>query len=527
MHPSAHVDTFTRDSLPPKEEWPVLIFTLPELDYPARLNCVTEFLDRHIENGNGGRTALRTLEDSWSYDELQEKVNRIANLLVNSLGIVPGNRVLMRFPNNPLFAACYLAVMKCGAVAAPTMPLLRRGELETIIETGRIEHAICDTRLAGELPAEMLRQVVMSDELGNMMNAESADFDAVQTASDDVALIAFTSGTTGKPKGVLHFHCDVLSMCHTFCKQVLRPTPDDVFIGSPPLAFTFALGGLVAFPLYSGASTVLLESAMPLELAEAVEQTGATMCFTAPTAYKVILANGLSGKMSSLRTAVSAGEHLPKPVYLEWKERTGIPMLDGIGATELIHIFLSMTGEDDQPGSTGRPVPGYEVRIVDEALDELPAGEEGLLAVRGPTGCKYLADKRQLDYVRDGWNLTGDVFRRDEEGCFWYVARGDDMIISSGYNISGPEVEEALLGHSGVAECAVVAAPDEQRGNIPKAFIVLADSVEPSESLTKELQDFVKDSIAPYKYPRAIEYIAELPKTRTGKIQRYALRQDN
>jgi len=524
MHPSAHTDTFTRDSLPATNDWPVLTFTLPELNYPARLNCVSELLDRHIENGNGSRTALRSPEDSWTYEELQEKVNRIANLLVKRMGIVPGNRVLMRFPNCMLYAACYLAVMKCGGVAVPTMPLLRRKELDTIIETARIEHAICDARLTAELPVEKLKYNVASDELGKMMHEACADFDALQTASDDVALIAFTSGTTGKPKGVLHFHCDVMSMCHTFCKYVLRPTPDDVFIGSPPLAFTFALGGLLAFPLYAGASTVLIENAMPVELAKAVEQSGATVCSTAPTAYKVMLANDLADKMSSLRIAVSAGEHLPEPVYSEWLERTGIQMIDGIGATELIHIFLSMTGEADKPGSTGRPVPGYEVRIVDAALNELPAGKEGMLAVRGPTGCKYLADDRQTDYVRGGWNLTGDVFRRDEDGCFWYVARGDDMIISSGYNISGPEVEGALLGHPGVAECAVVAAPDTERGNIAKAFIVLATGIEASESLTKELQAFVKNNIAPYKYPRAIEYVAELPKTQTGKIQRYALR---
>jgi len=524
MHATGHVDTFTRDHLPASADWPVLTFTLPELRYPAQLNCVTELLDRHLDEGNGGRTALRSLEESWSYEETQDKVNRIANVLVDQLGVVPGNRVLLRFPNNPLFAACYLAVMKCGAVAVPTMPLLRKKELNTIIQAARITHAICDARLAEELPQDNLQHTVMSDALDRLMEDVNNQFDAVKTASDDVALIAFTSGTTGKPKGVLHFHSDVMSMCHTYCKHVLKPTPDDVFIGSPPLAFAFALGGLMAFPLYAGASTVLLENATPAKLAEAVEQTGATICFTAPTAYKVMLANNLLDKLSSLRTAVSAGEHLPKPVYLEWQHHTGITMLDGIGATELIHIFLSMTGEDDMPGSTGRPVPGYQVRIVDASINEVENGTYGFLAVRGPTGCKYLDDPRQSDYVKSGWNLTGDIFRRDKDGYFWFRARSDDMIVSGGYNISGPEVEEVLLAHGAVTECAVVAAAEEQRGHIVKAFVVLADDTQPSDALTQELQDFVKQTIAPYKYPRAIEYLSELPKTQTGKIQRFALR---
>ena len=525
MHATGHVDSFTRDHLPAKSDWPVFEFTLPELQYPAQLNCVTELLDRHIDEGNGARVALRTLEDNWSYELTQEKVNRIANVLVDNLDLVPGNRVLLRFPNNPLFAACYLAVMKCGAVAVPTMPMLRQKELNTIVEVACITHAICDSRLAEELPSEYLSTIVLSDELGPLMEDASNQFNAAQTASDDVALIAFTSGTTGKPKGVLHFHSDVMSMCHTYCKQILNPTANDVFIGSPPLAFTFALGGLLAFPFYVGASTVLLENAAPVKLAEAIEQTGATLCFTAPTAYKVMLANNLLHKLSGLRTAVSAGEHLPKPVYLEWQERTGIPILDGLGATELIHIFLSMTGTNDRPGSTGQAVPGYQVRIVDTSTNEVKNGGEGFLAVRGPTGCKYLDDPRQSDYVKNGWNLTGDVFRRDDDGYFWFVARSDDMIVSGGYNISGPEVEEALLAHPAVVECAVVAAAEEQRGHIVKAFVVLADGRQSSDELTRELQDFVKQTIAPYKYPRAIAYLSELPKTQTGKVKRFALRQ--
>ena len=525
MHPTAHKDTFTRDNLPAKDLWPELRFTLPSLDYPMHLNCVSELLDRHVENGDGERIAVRTLEFAWSYAELQAKVNQIANVLVGELGVCSGERVLLRFPNSPLFAACYLAVLKCGAVAVPTMPLLRAAELQVVTAKAEVAYAICDDRLVEEMDDVSIESVLLSSDLESSMSSAATEFKALQTASDDVALIAFTSGTTGKPKGCMHFHCDVMSMCKTFSEQVLKPRADDVFIGSPPLAFTFGLGGLLTFPLYAGASTVLLEAAPAPVLADEIEQTGATICFTAPTAYKFLLAEQMPDKLKSLRIAVSAGEHLPKPVYEEWLERTGTTMIDGIGATEIIHIFLSMTGEGDKPGSTGVAVPGYDVKVVDQNLNDVPDGEEGLLAVRGPTGCKYLADSRQTDYVRGGWNLTGDVFRRDADGHFWYVARGDDMIISSGYNISGPEVEEALLGHASVAECAVVAAPDEERGHIPKAFVVLASGAQASDELTSELQTYVKNTIAPYKYPRAIEYIDALPKTQSGKVQRFALRQ--
>lgn len=527
MHPSAHEDTFTRDNLPAEELWPQLLFSLSSLDYPQHLNCVSELLDHRADSGDGGRIAVRNLEFSWTYRELQTRVNQIANVLVAELGVRSGERVLLRFPNSPLFAACFLAVLKCGAVAVPTMPMLRASELQKISTKAEVAYALCDNRLADEMAMVSITTVMLSSELELSMQSAADDFKAVTTASDDVALIAFTSGTTGKPKGCMHFHRDVMSMCKTFSEQILKPRADDVFIGSPPLAFTFGLGGLLTFPLFAGASTVLLESAPAPVLADAIAQTGATICFTAPTAYKVLLAEQLTGKLKSLRIAVSAGEHLPKPVYEEWVEKTAITMIDGIGATEIIHIFLSMTGEGDNPGSTGVAVPGYEVKIVDQDMNELADGEAGLLAVRGPTGCKYLADSRQTDYVKCGWNITGDVFRRDSNGCFWYVARGDDMIISAGYNISGPEVEEALLSHSSVAECAVVAAPDEERGHIPKAFVVLAAGVEPSNELTSELQAHVKNVIAPYKYPRAIEYIAALPKTQTGKLQRFSLRQSS
>lgn len=525
MHPSAHTDTFARDNLPPAEALPTFRFELPELQYPAALNAAAELVDRQVAAGRRERPAIIGADERWTYGELQAMVNRIANVLVDDAGIQPGNRVLMRFPNSPLFAACYLAVLKCGAIAVPTMPLLRKAELSVMVDKAKIDYAICDARLLDETAGLKFTKLYTSDDIRLLASAASDSYDAVSTASDDVALIAFTSGTTGKPKGCIHFHRDIMAMCDTFSRNVLKPGPDDVFIGSPPLAFTFGLGGLLTFPLHAGAATILLEAAPPPVLADSIAKLGATICFTAPTAYKVLLSDEHVGKVAGLRTAVSAGEHLPRPVYEHWKQKTGIRMIDGIGATEIIHIFLSMTGENDKPGSTGIPVPGYEVRVVDNHLEDKPDEEPGLLAVRGPTGCKYLDDSRQADYVKGGWNLTGDVFRRDSDGYFWYVARGDDMIISSGYNISGPEVEEALLAHSSVAECAVVAQPDEQRGHVPKAFVVLSAGVSGTPELAKELQDFVKSTIAPYKYPRAVEFIEQLPKTQTGKIQRFALRQ--
>jgi 2-aminobenzoate-CoA ligase len=525
MHPSAHIDSFARDNLPAESAWPVFHFDLPELDYPPTLNTTEALVDRQVAAGNGGRTAIIGAEERWTYADLQSLINRIANVLTEDGGIRPGNRVLLRFPNSPLFAACYLAVLKCGAVAVPTMPLLRKAELSVIVDKAKIDYAICDSRLLDETDSFTFDRRYSSDDISRLAADAGGEFDAVATASDDVALIAFTSGTTGKPKGCMHFHRDILAMCDTFSRNVLKPRADDVFIGSPPLAFTFGLGGLLTFPLHAGAATILLEAAPPPVLADSIAKLGATICFTAPTAYKVLLSDEHVDKLSGLRVAVSAGEHLPKPVYEEWRTKTGVTMIDGIGATEIIHIFLSMTGENDRPGSTGVPVPGYEVRVVDENLDDKPDDEAGLLAVRGPTGCKYLDDPRQADYVRGGWNLTGDVFRRDADGYFWYVARGDDMIISSGYNISGPEVEEALLAHPAVAECAVVGWPDPERGHVPKAFVVLSDSGAGTPELTRELQEFVKSAIAPYKYPRAVEYIAALPKTQTGKIKRFALRQ--
>ena len=529
-------DTFARDNLPPRALWPELIFTRPELQYPARLNCVAALLDKWVAAGHGDAPCVISPKETLDYAAMQARVNRICNVLVRRLGMVPGNRVLLRSANNPMMLACYLAVMKAGGVAVATMPLLRARELAYPMEKARVHLALCDARLADELEAARamapaLQRIAYfhsdaSDGLEAMMATESDAFAAYDSACDDVCLIGFTSGTTGEPKGTMHFHRDVMAVCDSYSRNVLRPRADDRFIGSPPLAFTFGLGGLALFPLHAGAATVLLERAGPDDLLEAIPKFQATVCFTAPTAYRAMLGKLGAVDVSSLRACVSAGEHLPRATLEAWQIATGLPLMDGIGSTELLHIFIGARAEEIRPGATGRPVPGYEAKIIDEGGEEVPDGTVGRLAVRGPTGCRYLADARQGVYVQKGWNVTGDTYSRDADGYFWYQARSDDMIISGGYNIAGPEVENALLLHPAVAECAVIGVPDEDRGQIVKAFVVLKEGHDGVAAMTEALQDFVKATIAPYKYPRAIAYRAELPKTQTGKLQRFRLREE-
>jgi 2-aminobenzoate-CoA ligase len=536
MAASAHVDTFAGDNLPPRAEWPDFRFTLPELNYPDRLNCVTELLDRWIVAGYGDRPCLISPSEMFmTYSELFERVNRIANVLVRDLEMVPGNRVLLRAPNNPMMVAAYFAVIKAGGVVVATMPLLRAKELCYPIAKAKIALALCDARLSDEMEkakaqSPVLRRLIYwgngtAESLETLMAKPGYEqFTPCETASDDVCLIGFTSGTTGEPKGTMHFHRDILATCDSYGRHVLRAQSSDRFIGSPPLAFTFGLGGLVLFPLRVGASTILIEKAAPEDLLAAIAQHRATVCFTAPTAYRAMLAKIGDHNISTLRKCVSAGEALPRATFDAWRGATGINIMDGIGATEMLHIFIGCPEESIRPGSTGLPVPGYEARIVDDEGHELPPGTIGRLAVRGPTGCRYLADSRQKKYVQGGWNVTGDTYLKDADGYFWYQARSDDMIISAGYNIAGPEVESALLMHPAVAECGVVGVSDEERGQVVTAYVVLRPGITGDAGLTKQLQDHVKASIAPYKYPRAIEYVSELPKTQTGKLQRFELR---
>ncbi len=532
---SGHKDSFARDNLPPRESWPDLTFAEAGLAYPERLNCVAELLDRHITEGRGRRTAVVAAGLEWSYADLADKVNRIANVLTRDLGMVSGNRVLLRAGNTPMMVAAYLAVIKAGGVAVATMPMLRVGELVYPLRKAKIALALCDHRLAADLEAagaqvpELARIVAFGgaeSELEALMAQPGYEhFEAVDTARDDVCLIAFTSGTTGEPKGTMHFHQDMLAICDCYGACVLKASADDRFTGSPPLAFTFGLGGLVLFPMRIGAAMVLPEKAGPADLIDAIERYKVSVVFTAPTAYRAIL-DKLDGRdIASLRVCVSAGEALPKATFDAWQARTGIPLMDGIGATEMLHIFIGAPRDRIRPGSTGIPVPGYEAKIVDEEGRDVPDGTPGRLAVRGPTGCRYLADPRQAKYVLNGWNITGDTYLRDADGYFWYQARSDDMIISAGYNIAGPEVEACLLMHEAVAECGVVGAPCPERGQIVKAYIVLREGVIGDAALVKALQEHVKAGIAPYKYPRAIAFVEALPKTATGKLQRFALRQ--
>jgi 2-aminobenzoate-CoA ligase len=536
---TAHIDTFARDNLPPRELWPSFSFDRPALQYPDRLNAAALLLDRAVEGGLGDRTVLIAPNQRWTYRELLERANRIAQVLSEDFGLVPGNRVLLRAANNPLLVACWFAVIKAGGIAVTTMPLLRARELAVILERAEIGLALCDERLADEMENARARAPVCERicyfngsgargagaELERRMARKAADFSNVDTFKDDVALIAFTSGTTGKPKGTMHFHRDVMAICDCFPRSILKPGPDDVFIGSPPIGFTFGLGGVVTFPMRFGAAAVLLEAAPPPLLLEAIGKFKASVCFTSPTAYRMMLDKLAGGDLPSLRKCVSAGEPLPLPTFEAWQRATGIRIIDGIGATEMLHIFISAAGDDIRPGATGRPIPGYQAMVVDDEMRPLAPGEIGKLAVRGPTGCRYLADERQKEYVRDGWNITGDAYNVDEDGYFWFQARADDMIISAGYNIAAPEIEEVLLEHEAVAECAVVGAPDPIRGQIVEAFVVPRTGIAVSEPLIKELQEFVKQRIAAYKYPRAIEFLDALPRTETGKVQRFRLRE--
>ena len=535
LGPTGHIDSFSRDRLPPPQQWP----DLPQAGfaYPEWLNAGVELSDRMVEAGFGDNTALIGHGRRRTYKELADWSNRIAHALSEDYGVKPGERVLIRSANNPAMVACWLAATKAGAVVVNTMPMLRAGELAKIVDKAEIEFALCDTRLMDELVAcaktsRHLRKVIGFDgtanhdaELDRIALNKPVRYQAARTGRDDVALIGFTSGTTGEPKATAHFHRDLLIIADGYAREVLGVRPDDVFVGSPPLAFTFGLGGLAVFPLRFGAASALLEQASPANLIEIIETYRATICFTAPTAYRAMLAAMEAGAdLSSLRAAISAGETLPAPVYDAWIAKTGRPMLDGIGSTELLHIFISNRFGDSRPGCTGKPVSGYEARVVDEAFNEVPRGAPGRLAVRGPTGCRYLDDVRQADYVRDGWNLTGDTFVQDAEGYFHFAARSDDMIVSAGYNIAGPEVEAALLSHPAVRECAVIGRRDEARGQIVEAHVVLADGAAGDAEMTSRLQAHVKATIAPYKYPRSIVFVAALPKTPTGKIQRFRLK---
>ncbi len=538
MTPSAHVDTFARDHLPPRETWPDLIFDRPELRYPERINCAAALLDDAVARGWGDRIAILSPDGvRWTYAELTARANQYARVLVEDMGIVPGNRVLLRGPNSPEMAACWFAVVKAGAIAVATMPLLRARDLVPIIDKARVTHALCDARLFGELDAARTSCPTLStvvafgegatgvDTIGQRARAKPRSFDNVDTGADDTALIAFTSGTTGKPKGTMHFHRDVLAICDCWPRSMLGANADDVFVGSPPLAFTFGLGGLLLFPLRLGASALLLEKASPDALLDAIERFKPTVLFTAPTSYRAMALQKGGHDVSSLRKCVSAGEALPAPTRKLWKDATGIEIIDGIGATEMLHIFISHRDDDARPGATGKPVPGYVACVMDDDGHPVPSGTVGRLAVKGPTGCRYLDDPRQSAYVKDGWNYTGDAYLIDEDGWFVYQARTDDMIVSAGYNIAGPEVESALLLHPAVAECACVGAPDEERGMIVKAFVVPKPGHVGDDSLCAQLQAFVKREIAPYKYPRAIEFVDTLPRTETGKLQRFRLRQ--
>ena len=546
LAPSSHSDTFARDRLPPADQWPVFLFDRPELQYPAQINCAVELVDHHVAQGAGARIAVhgRNAQGAfyWTYAQLQAQIDGIAHVLTKDMGLVSGQRLLLRGGNSPMMAACFLAGIKAGLVVVPTMPLLRAAELKQIIDKAQVQAALCDDELSAELrhcmtpdPAQsapILRQVICfkthaPDGLEARMQVHREAFAAHPTSRDDVCLIAFTSGTTGQPKGTMHFHRDVLAMCDLFPRHILHMDASDVVCGTPPVAFTFGLGGLLAFPLRYGACTVLLEKHTADTLLQAIQTYGVTQCYTAPTMYRQMAGLVAGYTLKTLKHTVSAGEALPDATRQLWKRATGLEMTDGIGGTEVIHIYISSAGAQVRAGSIGQVVPGYVAQIVDEQMQVVPPGVVGRLAVRGPTGCRYLDDPRQKEYVKNGWNLPGDTFVMDADGYFSYQARNDDMIISAGYNIAGPEIESVLMQHSAVAECGVIGIPDEERGQIVKAFVVLKTGHTGNADMTLELQAFVKQAIAPFKYPRSVVYVDALPRTETGKLQRFKLRQMN
>ncbi|WP_300529875.1 AMP-binding protein [Maricaulis sp.] len=534
MIESGHTDSFTRDHLPPAEHWPVFRFDLPELNYPDRLNAGAELLDAAVRKGFGDKPAIITPTRQISYRALLDQANRIANYLTGVMGVVPGNRVLLHGFNSIELSAAWFAVIKCGAVAVTTMPMLRAAELSKITRKAEVEFALCDSRLKGvveEAASETgkLNRISAWGEGGDLENALpglSRSFTNADTARDDIALLACTSGTTGEPKACAHFHSAILAMADTFARYTLEPEQDEIYTGTPPLAFTFGLGAFLVFPARFGLTVALPERPGFEALCETIEACKATTVFTAPTGYRAMMVLWGDYDLTSLRKAVSAGEHLPEATSNAFHERTGLRLIDGIGATEMIHIFISAAGAAIRPGATGQAVPGYRACLIDTAGKPVSQGEIGRLALQGPTGCLYLDDERQGVYVQDGWNLTGDLYRCDEDGYYWYVSRADDLIVSSGYNIAGPEVEEALLSHDAVSEAAVIGVPDAERGAIVKAFIVLAEGRKATTDLVTALQTHVKSMIAPYKYPRDIEFIDALPKTQTGKIQRFKLRRE-
>ena len=524
-----YTDNFAHDNLPSPDLQPDYVFTdLPQFNRSEMLNCVDKLLDNHIKEGRGNNPCLRTFETTWTYNDLYEKANQIAHVLIDDLGLVSGNRVLIRSANNPMMVACWFAVLKAGGIVVATMPLLRSKELTTIIDCAEISHALCDTTLQDEMnlvKSEFLQRTSLYNELETSMLSKSKTFTNYHSKSDSIALIGFTSGTTGLPKMTSHYHKDILNICEAFPPYSLQPTQKDIFTGSPPLGFTFGLGGLVLFPMYFGASTFLIEKPSPEMLLQAIQEHKITVCFTAPTAWRVITSKVNDFDISSLRKCVSAGETLPLKVWQDWYDATGLKIIDGIGATEMLHIFISSNDENMKPGATGVAITGYEAKIIDSKGNEVAKNESGRLVVRGITGCKYLnrIDK-QKEYVENGWNITGDIFRQDEDGYFWFVARGDDMIISSGYNIAAIEVESVLLTHEDILECAVVGLPDEERGMLICAYVVLKDYNEASNQLAKEIQEWFKEVAAPYKYPRLLYFVEELPKTETGKVQRFKLK---
>ncbi len=531
---------------PPRELWPRFGLDFPEArEWPAKLNIAEVLVDDNLKRGD--KPAILYEDRQIKYRELQLMINKFGNAL-KVLDVKPYDRVMLRLPNIPEFIVSSLAVQKLGAVSVPTFTLLKAKELSYIASDCEAKVLITTPSLLedvekakGEL--KTIRHIVLADAKPSEVEApyiafdylmddfkEATGLEPVRVDQDEVTLLLYTSGTTGPPKGCIHTHRHYLAVADCYAKNVLQAREDDVWGGPPTMAFAYGHTGLICNPLRHGATTSLVGSGRfePASMFQLIEKHGISVFYGVPTAYRTMVAlKHERGKydFSSLRVCVTAGEPCPPSLYYTIKEFFGCEVLEHMGCTELFNGFISTRFGQVKPGSMGLAVPGYDVRILGDDGNEVKTGEVGHLAVAGPIGIRYWKlPEKQAESVRNGWNHTGDMAYKDEEGFFWFASRSDDIIKTAAYRVSPHEVEEALIKHGAVAEAGVIGVPDLERGQIIKAFIVLKPDHKPSSRLEEELRVFVKDQIAPYKAPKEVEFVKELPKTETGKIRRAELK---
>ena len=520
----------------------VYCFVVLRLDISDHYNLVDHFVDRHIREGRGNRTAIIAGDLQLTYSEVGEQVNRAGNGLLN-LGLQEEQRVLLVLPDIPEFAAAYLGTMKIGAVAVPTSTALRATDYSYVLEESRARVAFVHSTLLGEFGTALSGQrhckfvVVCGEPVEGYLHWDrflkdaSPTLEPALTNRDAAAFWLWTSGSTGRPKAAVHLHHDWIYCCEYYARGVLDIGPDDVNFSSSKLFHAYGLGNGLMFPFHAGATTVLYPGKPQARaILETAQVNRPTLFFSVPTLYAAMLQEAERNSaytLDSVRLAVSAAEPLPAEIFRRWKERFGVEILDGIGSTEVLHIYLSARAGRVRPGSTGQAVSGYELALVDHAGQPVPPGAIGDLLVAGPSTAPFYWNRKVLtqDRMRGRWFFTGDKYTVDEDGYYWYAGRSDDMFRVSGQWLSPIEVESTLIEHSSVLEVAVIAFEEQTGLHTPKAYVVLREGYSGTAELVRELQDFVKQRITPYKYPRRIEFLAELPKTAAGKLLRYRLRE--